>query len=183
MKNLRYSEMNAALQRIGHEQEAAGCHGSMCGVLVVKANTAFAVWLKEVMGDLDSADILTVETKRLLCQAFEVVREQLLDPGLGFRLLLPDDNAAFAQRVQAVAQWCHGFMFGMALSGVDLDVEFSQDSQEILTDVAEIARVGVSRTHDEIDESALFEIIEYLRIGVLVILEEFRVDQAIPQVH
>ncbi len=175
--------MNAALHRIGYEHGASGCHGLMCGVLAINTNTLFSVWLNEVVGEIDPADILGKEVKRILCQAFEVVREQLLDPGFRFTLLLPDDNALLVQRLKALAQWCDGFLFGMALSVSNVDIELSQDSREILRDVVEITRVGISQAHDETDESAYAEIVEYLRIGVLVIVEEYRVDQAHLQEH
>lgn len=69
-------------------------------------------------------------------------------------------------------------MFGVALSAVDTNVKFSLDSQEILRDVAEIARLGVSQVQDEADELAYVEIVEYLRVGALIISEEFRADRA-----
>lgn len=169
---LRYSEMNAALQRINYVHGASGCHGMFCGVLVVDSTFPFSICLEEVLTNIDSTDIFGVEEKRILLHAFEVTRTQLLDPGLGFSLLLPRDDAALEHRVQAVAQWCDGFLFGMALSGVSAETELSQDSCEILKDIAAMARLGVSQAHDENDELAYVEIVEYLRVGALIMMDE-----------
>ncbi len=174
----RFSDVTATLQMRGFEHGASGWHGLMCGVLAVNATSSYTVWLHELVENNNPTHAFGIETERELRHAFEVVREQLFDPEMGFRLLLPEDHAPFKQRLQAVAQWCDGFMFGVALSAVDTNVKFSLDSQEILRDVAEIARLGVSQVQDEADELAYVEIVEYLRVGVLIIAEEFRADRA-----
>ncbi len=93
----------------------------------------------------------------------------LLDEEFGFNLLLPDDDTDIETRVQALAEWCQGFLAAYALvistgSAAGLEDEVA----ESLRDVAAIAEATVDAEADEEDsERDFFELSEYLRFATL----------------
>ena len=95
---------------------------------------------------------------------------QLDDSAFAFELLLPgDDDAGLEARTDAVAQWCTGFASGIGLSGRAAS-DLGQDAREFLEDVTRIAQAEV--TSEEDDEAAFAEVVEYLRVGTLLVRTE-----------
>jgi uncharacterized protein YgfB (UPF0149 family) len=169
-----YDELETVLNGVGSDLDAAQAHGLIGGVLCVRAASPEAVWRDELLGEPAPGDVLYREADALMRQLASLTREQMHDSNLGFDLLLPDDETPLRERVQALAQWCRGFLSGLGLAGVDRASPMPRDSAEILRDVAEIARAGVSDTLDEGDEQAYAELVEYLRMGVLLMAEELQ---------
>ena len=93
----------------------------------------------------------------------------LTDEEFTFQLYLPDDEVEIEQRVQALAEWCRGFLAGFALmvsgsGGAGLD----SDTGESLRDIAAMAEAAVDAEAEvEESESSFFEISEYLRFATL----------------
>jgi uncharacterized protein YgfB (UPF0149 family) len=95
---------------------------------------------------------------------------------------LPEDDAAVEERVEALGQWCQGFLLGISAGGLkDLD-KLPGDSGEILRDMVEIARVGSYELEggDE-DEESFQQLLEYVRTGVLLLNEEVNPTTAPPR--
>ena len=100
---------------------------------------------------------------------------QLDDPEFGFSLLLPDDTVPLAQRVESLALWCQGFLAGLGLGGLQDQSKLPGDSHEVMRDFVEISRLGHGDdgvTNE--DEAAFAEIVEYVRMAVLLVYEELR---------
>lgn len=171
-----YNELEAALARIDSGFSAAGCQGVICGVLAVASAASSTEWLNTLTGEAgDSDNVLQRECRVLLHKVGEAAREQLQDPEMQLELLLPeDDDTALSDRVTALTQWCDGFMFGLALAGIDKQADLPGDSAEVIKDMAEIAKAALDAHTDEDDERTYFEIKEYLKVGVLLICEELQ---------
>ena len=92
-----------------------------------------------------------------------------------FSLLLPDDDAPLSVRTDALSQWCGGFLYGLALGGFREDVEMPGNVSEVMKDFYEIshARFAYEAT-DDADEAAYMEIVEYVRMSVLLLHEELQ---------
>ena len=90
--------------------------------------------------------------------------------------LLPDDESALAQRAEALALWCHGFLAGLVVGGVDLAGDpsgLSAELNELVRDFAEISRAGAEAEEaGESGDRSLTELIEYVRVGAQCIFEE-----------
>ena len=87
----------------------------------------------------------------------------------GFDLLLPDEETLLRERVSALASWCAGFLSGFGLGGGRTD-GLEEDALTALKDMAAIAGVDAEVDDDDGDESDFSELVEYVRMGVLVIL-------------
>lgn len=87
----------------------------------------------------------------------------------GFDLLLPDEETLLRERVAALASWCAGFLSGFGLGGGRTD-GMEEDALTALRDMAAIAGVDAEVDDDDGDEADFSELVEYVRMGVLVIL-------------
>lgn len=173
-----YDLLAQALVTLGIEADAAQYHGALCGALCVQP--AAGVELAGLLGDavgpgLDAQSLDTLRTLR------DVAAEDLLDESMSFMPLLPPDDAALTVRVQALASWCDGFLFGLVTRR---SIDFSQcsaEAQEILRDFTELTRAALGEGDDfETEESAYTELVEYIRVGAQLIYMELRHPPADP---
>lgn len=154
------------------------CHGQLCGVLCGHPQTDLPAWLAGLMAQNETRrppeDFAATEPTAL-ADLFNATCVQMDDGEYGFQLLLPDDNFSFAERSEAMASWCRGFLYGLALGGVSQDDELSIDVTEVLKDMLEISTLsGEDAEGNSDDESAFMELEEYLRVGTLLILAELQ---------
>jgi uncharacterized protein YgfB (UPF0149 family) len=93
---------------------------------------------------------------------------------LEFEPLLPADEAVLAERVEALGAWLQGFLYGVGAAGPFKRGAVPATVTEVLADFAEVSRAGAVGSDDtEIEESALVDLVEFLRAGVLLVYEEF----------
>ena len=156
---------------------AAEVHGALSGRLCMDSASGHQPWLDEYFGSGLAA--LQEASRSRLHQLFEQTRQQLADFEFAFAPLLPDDEAALADRAQALGEWCHGFLQGMGYTGKAAD--WPGECGEILQDFVEIVRLDPD-SNGEADETAYAELTEYVRVGVQVIHSALRAATP-PQRH
>ncbi|MCP4410599.1 MAG: UPF0149 family protein [Gammaproteobacteria bacterium] len=172
---LNYDDIDNALRQAESQYSASGCQGVACGMLVVDNASSASAWIGEMIEDADSADLPGIETRQILNRFFDTTREQLGNAEMSFTLLLPqDEQVSLHQRVEEVTRWCEGFLCGMAIAGLTDDNTLEQDSAEILSDIVEISKAWVGEDRDEENEAAYSELVEYLRVGALLLREELQ---------
>ena len=175
-----YDELNEALRRVGSSADVAECHGLLSGLLCVKETVDSAAWISHILGaepnsDPDEAIELNEDGRALLSALLGRVLDQLNDMDYGFHPLLPDDDEPLEKRAAALAEWCQGFVLGLSMGGIEEVGELPEASDEIIKDMAEIAQMHAdadAATNE--DETAYAEIVEYVRMGVLLVREELR---------
>ncbi|MCW8957230.1 MAG: UPF0149 family protein [Gammaproteobacteria bacterium] len=174
-----YHSLQQALQKTDADMTAAECHGSLCGIYCASGKIELENWLQQIFEELDLNNVLIKEASQLLVGLFQNTQQQLNDTEADFQLLLPDDEDSLDNRTEALADWCHGFTYGLAMGGLKEDRELPEDTAEIIRDMTEIARAGFDSSEiTEADEEAFMHIHEYVRMGVLLITEEL---QPVPQ--
>ena len=95
-----------------------------------------------------------------------------------FDPLLPDDDAALDERVDALSAWCQGFLYGFGSRPRPQPPAPSGEVAEVLADFAEISRGGsVGLEPMEIEEDAYTELVEFLRVGVQLVYDELRAER------
>jgi len=122
-----------------------------------------------------------VETGHPLAEA---TASQIGDAQMRFSLWLPGDEEPLEYRTRALAQWCSGFLAGLGFGhNADLD-NLSEDIEGVLADLQQIARAETDpETDPETEETALVEIIEYIRVVALMLREELRPAAPRDSVH
>jgi len=174
-----FKDLQQALEKADAEMLAAESHGSLCGICCAGGKPDLQNWLNQVFDELDLNDMLVKEASQLLVGLFNNTQQQLNDSDADFQMLLPEDEMTLAERTRALAQWCHGFSYGLVTGGLKEDTVLPADTKELIQDIVEIARAGHDpAAEDEVDEEAYMQLYEYVRMGVLLINEELQPIEA-----
>ena len=162
--------IDAILVQYDAELTAAEAHGMASGLLAVNGKFSNESWLNEL---LQNTQPVNNEHKVELLGLFDDTQDVLLDDEFEFELFLPeDDESNLIERVDALRQWCKGFLFGIGFA--NKATKFSQQTQAILKDVAEITKLDADiELEDEEAENDFMELTEYLRAAVLALRDEF----------
>lgn len=176
-----YDVLQGALGRLGLEAHPAEVQGRLCGLVCTLGDVTLEDWLRRLGTEAAAGDALAGEARGQLDRLHRATRLQLHDPHLRFQPLLPPDDIALGGRVEALADWCLGFLEGMAEGGVrELDA-LPGDAGEVARDFLELSRAGECELEGgEEDEAAFAELEEFLRTGALLILEELQPTKAPP---
>lgn len=177
-----FDAVETALRQLGSDAEAASCQGHLCGLLCSQGGGDGGQWLAQNFPDAAPGDLLARDARAVLLMLFETARTTLNDCVLDFQLLLPDDDASMTLRADALGEWCQGFLSGLAEGGVrDIDA-LPGEAAEVVHDLARIAQAGsFDIRDDEEDESAYAELVEYVRVGVLLVQEELHPRRTLPE--
>jgi len=90
-----------------------------------------------------------------------------------FDLLIPGDDQPIEERARALTSWCTGFLYGLGSNGAADPQQLPGDLGEIVRDLSEITHAGVDATDSlEASESALEELVEFVRVGVQLVFDE-----------
>ncbi|MEJ2645024.1 MAG: UPF0149 family protein [Gammaproteobacteria bacterium] len=182
--NLDYDEVDAALQQAGAIPDAAESHGILCGLTCAGGRPDAQAWMGQVLADTDPANAMVVPCRSVLEQLYQDTMGQLNDSALDFRLLLPMDADPLPDRAKALGKWCEGFLFGLGMGGVKDTASLPGTVPELIKDMSEISRVEFDiDSPEDADEAAYTEIVEYVRVGVLLINEELHPTKAPPRLQ
>jgi len=180
-----YTVLHSAMTRAQVSIAVSELHGGICGLLCAGGGSVIPTWVDECLGDGDPVEG-ALDTARNQLRELELHSwRSLMGAGLDFYPLLPEDDASLEERVGALALWCHGFLFGLDLAGFPLDGDEADETGvvqlgEIVNDLSEISRAGLSADEfDDEDEAdfALAELIEHVRVSVQIMFEELESTQ------
>ena len=199
-KTVDFSEIDVVLERLGVIYAASESHGVLCGLLCVKGFVSYDEWKRLLhdeqksqpawndedideeingMNDDRQAGSAMDDDWGLLQDLYEETLRQLSDDDYGFSLLMPEDEQPLRLRTQALVEWCEGFLFGLGAGEVKDFAQLPDDVNEISHDLAEISRAYHEDESTEADEVAYTELVEYVRVGVLVIYEALQLTREV----
>ncbi|MDN5870065.1 MAG: UPF0149 family protein [Nitrococcus sp.] len=169
-----YEPLEQALAALEASSGAAAAHGQLCGMLTASEATERARWIAMVLEDTAPRGDAAKACLELLSQLYDETQQALADPELGWRVLLPGDAEPLAVRSVALGAWSEGYLLGLAVGGLTRETDLPDEAREILRDLAEIAQVESDPEDDEDNEHAYEELVEYVRMGTLLIREHVR---------
>ena len=170
-----------AIQRVLRVAEAswdaAEAHGACCGWACLAGANAIRAWSGELLGSIDINDSSARENQQQLFQLAADALLQLEQGDMEFALLLPPDEDALSDRVVCLAEWCQGFMHGLAAGGDAESDEVKKlfeagEIREILDDFSQITRASVGGDAEEVSEQAYTELVEYIRMSAQLLYYE-----------
>lgn len=170
-----HAELEERLQVAAAESGAAESHGLLCGMICAGNSTPPDRWLAHLLGEENTLSAAARDCSNMLTTLHTEALRQLHGEALDFQLLLPDDDMPLALRAGELAAWCQGFLFGLGLGGLRGEVEYPETIGEVMRDFYEIANARFDyESADEEDEAAYIEIVEYVRMSVLLLHAELQ---------
>lgn len=167
------SSLFESLRPLLEPLDPAELHGLLCGLLCLDAHLDRQRWLACARTALADGEAWSETLDDLAAKLLELGAAQMNTPDGTMTPLLPDDDAPLQQRVEALGRWCDGLLYGLGLSETELRGVLSEESWEFLEDVADIAQIGFDTDEaGEADETAYMELVEYLRVGALMIQQD-----------
>ncbi len=158
--------------------DPAELHGLLCGLLCADPGLTVDGWLRAIHPETANPE----SSADLLRRIYQATRSQLDSELFDFQLLLPTDEQSLNERSLALGDWCQGFLSGLGLGGLNTTTDLTGEIEEFIQDVSQIAQLGFDALEsDDSDETAYTEIVEYLRVGVLLVRQALDPTPAIPR--
>jgi yecA family protein len=163
---MTYPVINTIVVQSDAELSAAHAHGMATGMLCANEQAQSAEWLTELFSHAKPVG----EDRAMLVHLFEDTQRLLASDDFEFDLLLPGDEALLSDQVEALTDWCRGFLLGVGFTYTASGL--SREASEILKDIAEFTKLDTAAEGEE-DEGDFMEITEYMRSAVLLLRSEF----------
>lgn len=165
---INYDEVKNILHCLNTDDTIASAHGILCGFACVKSELSLDEWLNEVLVSIDFDNLNEKSAHEKLAQIYNNTRLQLSDETLNFQLLIADEDCTLKEQTNTLIQWCQGFLAGLGLQKISTHDE---DILEIIKNFSEISQLDAEVSDEEENAKDLSEIIEFVRIGTLLIQE------------
>lgn len=167
-----YTQLNTALEQAGILVTAAETQGILCGLLCSPRPLTEDIWLKYLFGEMPIERMEENCKNQLISLKIDTL-SQLDSMEFEFTPLLPEDDCSLATRAQALGAWCAGFLFGLGLTGVKTH-QLLNYVKEFLADMTLITRVALTEQENDGDEQGYYQLVEYIKVGVLTVYEELK---------
>ncbi|HHC72475.1 MAG TPA: YecA family protein [Thiotrichales bacterium] len=183
-ESVDYDQVQEQLARCDAHAGASEAHGMLCGLLCVEREVKRR-WFGMLLEETEGGDVLRQECQRVLESLYARTVRELNDEELSFQPLLPDDERPLPERVECLSLWCQGFLMGFSAVGPKGLDELPEEAAEALKDIVEFTRLvtGFEEEPGNEEEVSYAELVEYLRVAVLLIREEMLGRRMQPTLH
>lgn len=177
-----YAALHQALSKTTLKLHPSQVHGLICGMFSGNP-TSTEAWEELVIGKKKSGKKNTSDKTHTLLQAlYDMSATQLSEFLFEFKLVLPPDSEVLPSRAEALTLWCQGFLTGLKLTKVALVKREASEITEAINDLIEIAKMNYEEViESEEDEVAFMELVEYVRMAVILIYQDLREHDASKQ--
>ena len=176
-----YESLADLTARANLPMSPAELHGLATGLLVADTSASEDHFLQLVLEEPEQGDVLAVENAQSLLELFQVTREALQTTTLEFEPLMPNDDETLAERVDTACEWARSLLYGLTEQGVHQRTDLTEDVSGFVNDLMEISRGGYAYEKGEEGEMVYADLLEYLRMGTLMVQEELQPIKAAPQ--
>lgn len=166
-----FLELSEALNQTEFNMHASEAHGLITGILCGIPAERDKAWRALLSGAEEGSQ----NTQQMLQAVFQATNKQLADDLFEFQLLLPADTEALPMCAEALTLWCQGFLTGLKMVNVSSQGRQDDEVTEVLSDIVEIAQMNYEQVvASEEDEAAYVELVEYVRMAVVLIYQNMR---------
>ncbi|HTW74018.1 MAG TPA: UPF0149 family protein [Steroidobacteraceae bacterium] len=166
---LDYAQIQRSLTASHALADPAEAHGTLAGALCALGPYRLEDWLAEILPD----GIGPGRADPALASLYASTVAALSGRDMQFDLLIPAEDRPIEERTRALTSWCTGFLYGLGSNGAADPQRLPGDLGEIVRDLTEITRAGVDTSDSlEANESALAELVEFVRVGVQLVFDE-----------
>ena len=181
-----FDQIKEALSPFPELESPSFIHGMLIGLICGDNDIEEAVWIKKI---IEEANIKKVKESFLkaLHGLFQDTNNGLNGSGFELVLCLPEDEEDVIGRAAMLGHLCEGVLYGLGLVGrlPDAETSVSKDVRELINDFGDIAQIDIeslaqAKEIGDAEESDLMQLVEFVRIGVMMINEELNPTQAAP---
>lgn len=174
-----FDQVEEVLAQANAYLEPSELHGLLCGSACHGGLSPDQEWMDVLLAETPSEIFEQVEL--FIRQMFSVSVHQLASTDFDFQLLLLDsktinetDNNTLLPQLAALGNWCEGFLLGMELGQRSARKKYNDDVKEALEDITQASRVYLKAVNSKelLDDSALLECAEHVRVAVMLIYAE-----------
>jgi len=166
---LDYSHIQRTLAASHALADAAEAHGTLAGALCALVPYRMEDWLAEILPE----GVTDMSADPALQTLYDATVASLSGRQMEFDLLIPADDTPIEERTQALTAWCSGFLYGLGSNGAADPQRLPGDLGEVVRDLTEITHADVDASDTaEANESALAELVEFVRVGVQMVFDE-----------
>lgn len=173
-----FTELSLALSKTALKLHPSQVHGLICGILSGNP-TNMAAWEELVTGGEE-----TPKTHELLQELYDLSAKQLGEFLFEFQLVLPDDAQDLPSRAEALTLWCQGYLTGLKMAQVKIVEREPSEITEAINDLIEIAKMNFEEViASEEDEAAYIELVEYVRMAIILIYQDLRESETVKKTN
>lgn len=173
-----FDDLSDAFASADIGQHPAEWHGFLCGAAAGTnrpSSNLLALVSEDLVADHTSTEVLNTLIKENTQRAVEALNSE----DFNFQLLLPGDEWPLTDRVEALAAWCQGYLSGLGQSGM-AEQALSEENTSAIRDIEAIGQASSELQGLESEEQDYVELVEYLRVAVLLIHSELgRLEAAV----
>ena len=172
------------LQQAGMSSSIAEAHGLFSGLICTSrekdSQQAFS-WVEKLDLEIDQDNLLVKEALDVLDSFYQMIKSSLASTEIEFQLAIID-NDPIEQRLADFSLWVQSFLYGLSLNKNFKLQECSKQIQEIVNDFVKLSHAEdfelntEEKNAEKENEQSLFELIEYVRIGVITINDELNLN-------
>jgi hypothetical protein len=171
-----YTELSRVLKWATPKLHPSQVHGLICGLLC-GSPLHIAMWKESVIGR-EKIGKIDKELQALHGASVKQLSEFLFE----LRLLLPIDSVALPERAEALTLWSQGFLTGLKYVQVPIVERERGEVTEAINDIIEIAKMNYEDVvASNEDEMAYVELVEYVRVAVILIYQTLHANKASKQ--
>ncbi len=171
---LNYDHWTSQLDQNAVMASAAELQGLVAGMLSAGIPADAGTILPVLYDFLNDGQALNAHLKGLIEQLIAETARQLAEEDYSLQLLLPSDDDAMPERLEAMVEWAQAFLVGFAIQQTDLSL-VSPDVREAIDQLTEITRIDIHTEDDASEaenEESYFLVLEHLRLLVLTCFNE-----------
>lgn len=169
-----FERWSADLEQAFVMASAAELHGLISGLLSGGLSAQSKDFLAVLYDFLNDGQALPHALKTDVQQLIENTARCLESGEYDFALLLPNDDDALAERLEAMVEWTQAFLVGFAVQQTDLSL-MSEDVREAIEQLTEVTKLDIATNDDSSaaeNEDAYFMVLEHIRLMVFSCFNE-----------
>lgn len=179
VKKIDYNRLDQRLKTEEIGLTAAELHGFLTGLLAGgNSDESWLPLLEDLMHDKQPIKGALAEQIRAL---YQLTQQQIGSEQFEFQLLLPEGE--LFSRIDHMIEWVNHFLLGLGLAHPQLN-KVKGDVGEAIHDLRQITQLGYDEEEDQEELAFAFEeIMEYIRVTVILCFDEFSQTVAKPTLH
>lgn len=170
---LDFDECCNQMLEFGYEVSPSELHGLLSGVVCTGLKIRPDSIINLVLKHVDVEDC-SERNRATILAMYEFIEREMFSADSRYTLFLPDDELDMTQRVRSLAVWCQGYLVGYGTASAQIkNNKLSSETEEALRDIVNISNLSDDfGDDDEVNEAAYAELVEYLKVAVLLMSSE-----------